>query len=44
MKNKIKPIAKIILTPLGLTAAAAAADVGIHKKIRFWNKNADNIK
>ena len=42
MKNKIKPIAKIILTPLGLTAAAA--DVGIHKKIRFWNKNTDNIK
>ena len=43
MKNKITPIAKIILTSLGLTAAAAA-DVGIHKKIRFWNKNTDNIK
>ena len=33
MKNEIKPISKSILTPLGLTAAAAAAaDVGIHKK------------
>ena len=29
----IKSLAKIILIPLGLTAAASAADVGIHKKI-----------
>ena len=42
MKNEIKPISKSILTPLGLTAAAA--DVGIHKKIRFWNNNTNNIK
>ena len=33
MKNVIKSLAKSILTPLGLTAAAAAADAGIHKKI-----------
>ena len=35
MKNVIKPLAKSILAPLGLTAAAAAAaaDAGIHKKI-----------
>ena len=33
MKNVIKPLAKIILIPLGLTAAASAADAGIHKKI-----------
>ena len=29
----IKPLAKSILIPLGLTAAASAADAGIHKKI-----------
>ena len=33
MKNVIKPLAKVILIPLGLTAAASAADAGIHKKI-----------
>ena len=33
-KNVIKPLAKSVLIPLGLTAAAAtAADAGIHKKI-----------
>ena len=29
----IKPLAKTVLIPLGLTAAASAADAGIHKKI-----------
>ena len=33
MKNVIKPLAKCVLIPLGLTAAAAAADAGIHEKI-----------
>ena len=33
IKNVIKPLAKICLIPLGLTAAASAADEGIHKKI-----------
>ena len=33
MKSVIKPLAKSLLIPLGLTAAASAADVGIHKKI-----------
>ena len=33
MKSLIKPLAKSVLIPLGLTAAASAADVGIHKKI-----------
>ena len=33
MKSIIKPLAKSILIPLELTAAASAADVGIHKKI-----------
>ena len=32
IKNLINPIAKSILIPLGLTAAASAADAGIHKK------------
>ena len=32
MKNVIKPLAKRVLIPLGLTAAASAADAGIHKK------------
>ena len=33
IKNVIKPLAKKVLIPLGLTAAASAADAGIHKKI-----------
>ena len=33
IKYVIKPLAKSVLIPLGLTAAASAADAGIHKKI-----------
>ena len=33
LKNVIEPLAKSVLIPLGLTAAASAPDVGIHKKI-----------
>ena len=33
MKSVIKALAKSVLVPLGLTAAASAADAGIHKKI-----------
>ena len=33
IKNVIKPLAKSVLIPLGLTVAASAADAGIHKKI-----------
>ena len=33
MKNILKPLAKGVLIPLGLTAAAAATDTAIHKKI-----------
>ena len=33
MKNVIKPLAKSVLIPLGLTAAASATDTGTHKKI-----------
>ena len=39
MKNIIKPWAKSVLIPLGLTAPAPAADDGIHKKIL----GSDNI-
>ena len=28
----MKPLAKSVLIPLGLTAGASAADAGIHKK------------
>ena len=33
MKSVIKQLAKSVLIPLGLTAAASAADAGIHKII-----------
>ena len=33
IKNVIKPLAKSVLIPLGLTAAASATDAGKHKKI-----------
>ena len=33
MKIVIKPLVKSVLIPLGLTAAASAADAGIHKKV-----------
>ena len=37
MKNVIKPLVKSVSIPLGLSAAAAAADVGIQKKnLRIW--------
>ena len=32
IKNVIKPLAKSVLIPLELTAAASAADAGLHKK------------
>ena len=46
LKNVIKPLAKSVLIPLGLTATASAADAGIHKKnirIRKYD-NTNNIK
>ena len=38
IKNVIKPLAKSVLIPLGLTAAASAADAGIHKK-KPWDQD-----
>ena len=32
MKSVVQPLAKSVLIPLGLAAAASAADAGIHKK------------
>ena len=46
LKNVIKPLAKSVLIPLGLTGVASAADVGIHKNnlsFRIYN-NINNIK
>ena len=38
IKNVIKPLAKSVLIPLGLIAAASAADAGIHKKnLGIWS-------
>ena len=45
IKNVIKPLAKSVLIPLGLTAAASVADAGIHqKKIRIREYSTNNIK
>ena len=51
IKNVIKPLPKSVLIPLGLTAAASAADAGIHKKILGsgnmttlkWNNEIEDI-
>ena len=42
IKNVIKPLAKSVLTPLGLTAAVSAADAGTHKKI-LGSRNATTL-
>ena len=42
IKSVIKPLAKSVLIPLGLTAAASAADAGIHKKILESGKANNN--
>ena len=45
LKSVIKPLAKSVLIPLGLTTAASAADAGIHKQIlgSGHNKNTTLI-
>ena len=43
MKSVIQPLAKSVLIPLGLTAAATAADAGIDKKILGSSHNATLI-
>ena len=53
INNVIKSLTKSVLILLGLTAAASAADAGIHKKnigiwsssaLRFANNNFNNFK
>ena len=43
MKNVIKPLAKSVLIPLQLTAAASAADAGIYKKILGSGKHPSDL-
>ena len=43
IKNVIKPLAKNVLIPLGLTAAASAEDAGIHKKILGSGHNDNTV-
>ena len=43
IKSVIKPLAKSVLVPLGLAAAASAVDAGIHKKILGSGKNNNPI-
>ena len=41
------PLAKNVLAPLGITAAASAIDAGIKKNKKntwFWNNNFNNFK
>ena len=42
IKSVIKPLAKSVLVPLELTAAASAADAGIHKKILGSDSDHNN--
>ena len=44
IKNVVKPLAKSLLIPLRLTAAASATDAGIYKKILGSGNNTNNIK
>ena len=45
MENVIKPLAKSVLIPLALTAAASIVEAGMHKKSqRFCNSNTNNIE
>ena len=43
IKSVIKPLAKNVLVPSGLTAAASAADAGIHKKVLGSGHNNNTI-
>ena len=43
LKSIIKPLTKNVLDPLGLTAAASAADAGIHKTILGSSHNITTL-
>ena len=44
IKNVIKPLAKSVSIPLGLTAATCTVDAVIHRERRLWNNNTNDIK
>ena len=44
MKNLLKPLAKGIFIPIGLKAAASAADRNIQKNYRIGDNNINNLK
>ena len=46
MKNVLKQLAKSVLIPLGLTAAASPTDAAIQKKKKLWTTHdyTDNRK
>ena len=44
MQNVFKALAKCVLLPLGLTAAASATDVAIQKIFQFRNDYTNNTK
>ena len=41
MKNLLKPLAKSVLIPLRLTAAASATDAAVHKKMLGHRTNEE---
>ena len=41
--NKLKPLAKAVLIPLGLRAAASATDAAIHEKLFGSNRQLLNL-
>ena len=44
INNVLTVLAKSVLVPLGLTAAALAADAGIHCKISRFRITANHVK
>ena len=44
MKNLLKPLAKSIFIPIGLKAAASAAERNIQKNYRIGDNNINNLK
>ena len=44
MKNVLKPLAKSVLIPLGLTAAESATDAAIQKNYWIRNHYTDSLK
>ena len=43
MKNVLKPLAKSVLIPLGLTATVSATDAAIHKKIFGFGRRPSDL-